>query len=431
MREHSCHLGCRVVIPAFVGDEVERILQLCHLALYRIAAAVRQGAPFLDGLVALLVEARELTDLAERHARELQVPDEPYPIEVFRGEHADAAFGAPDARHHPIRFMPSSPSPDINPLTYAAHLAKPVLDLSWQLMKCPTLPLIIGWYSLGGGGFRTPFPTSERNMMTNDQPGYQPSASNQEAPEAPPQTPPAAASASTSGMAIAGLVLGIVAIVTSFLPIINNISFFIGTLGAIFAIIGIVGTGKGKKRGRGLAIAGFVVGILSIVIVLASQAFYSAVIDEALSSTKAKPAASAQAAGNQSAASAAGATDASGASGATADSAYGLSIDKVAKTTDYQGNPVLLVDFIFTNNSTEDATFSINVDCKAFQNGVQLDTAYGDWDSGDSLKSIKTGGTVTVQRGYALDDASPVTIEASETFDLSNELILQETYDVA
>lgn len=267
--------------------------------------------------------------------------------------------------------------------------------------------------------------------MTNDQPGYQPSASNQEVPEAPQQTPPSAAPTSTSGMAIAGLVLGIVAIVTSFLPIINNISFFIGILGAIFAIIGIVGTGKGKKRGRGLAIAGLVVGILSIVIVLASQAFYSAVIDEALSSTKAKPAASAQAAGNQSAASAAGATDASGTSGATADSAYGLSIDKVAKTTDYQGNPVLLVDFIFTNNSTEDATFSINVDCKAFQNGVQLDTAYGDWDSGDSLKSIKTGGTVTVQRGYALDDASPVTIEALETFDLSNELILQETYDVA
>ncbi len=273
--------------------------------------------------------------------------------------------------------------------------------------------------------------------MTNDQPGYQPSVNNQGVPGIPPQAPPPAAPVGTSSMAITGLVLGGVAIVTSFLPIINNVSFFVGILGVIFAIVGIVGTGKGKKRGRGLAIAGLIISILSIIAVLASQAFYSAAIDEALSSTKATPATNTQAAGDQNAASTDGTSDGSNAAGAsevsstTADSAYDVSIDKVTKTTDYHGDPVLLVDFTFTNNSTEDATFSVNIDCKAFQNGVQLDFAYGDWDSGNSLKSVKTGGTITLQRGFALDDTSPVTIEVAEMFDLSDELILQETYDVA
>lgn len=54
-------------------------------------------------------------------------------------------------------------------------------------------------------------------------------------------------STSTSGMAIAALVLGILAILTSFLPIINNGSFFLAALGLIFAVVGFVGIRKGKK----------------------------------------------------------------------------------------------------------------------------------------------------------------------------------------
>lgn len=221
-------------------------------------------------------------------------------------------------------------------------------------------------------------------------------------------------------MAITGLVLGIVAIATSFLPIINNVSFFIGLVGIVLAIVGIVGTGKGKKKGRGLAIAGLVIGILSAIIVLGSQAFYVSVIDQAFDSAKAKPAASGQSSS---------ASD-SAAGAATAESAYGLSIDKVVSTTDYSGKQAVVADFTFTNNSTDEATFAVAIDCKAFQNGVQLDTTWGQWDSENSLKSIKPGGSLTVQKGFVLDDASPVTIEASEMFDFSDELIVQETYNI-
>ena len=79
----------------------------------------------------------------------------------------------------------------------------------------------------------------------------------------------------SSGLATAGMVLGIIGVVLSFIPIINNIAFFIGILALIFGIIGIV-----KKAGKGKAIAGIVLGILSIVITLAMQSAVSDAIDE-------------------------------------------------------------------------------------------------------------------------------------------------------
>ena len=55
--------------------------------------------------------------------------------------------------------------------------------------------------------------------------------------------------------AIIALVLGILALITSFLPIINNGSFILALIGIILAIIGLVGTVRGKKSGKGIAIA--------------------------------------------------------------------------------------------------------------------------------------------------------------------------------
>lgn len=69
-----------------------------------------------------------------------------------------------------------------------------------------------------------------------------------------------------SGFATAGLVLGIVGICTSFIPIINNLSFVMGILAIIFGIIALV-----KKAGKGKTIAAIILGILAIVITLNAQ----------------------------------------------------------------------------------------------------------------------------------------------------------------
>ena len=87
----------------------------------------------------------------------------------------------------------------------------------------------------------------------------------------------------TSGMAIAGLVLGILAAVSSWIPIINNFSFILAVIGLVFAIVGVVGTVRGKKAGKGIAIAALVINLVAAGIVLAMQSAMSAAIDDATS----------------------------------------------------------------------------------------------------------------------------------------------------
>lgn len=85
----------------------------------------------------------------------------------------------------------------------------------------------------------------------------------------------------SSGMAIAGLVLGIIAIATSFLPIINNLSFFLALIGGLLSAIALFGAMRGKHTAKGMSIAGVVLAIVSVVIVLATQSAYSAALKAA------------------------------------------------------------------------------------------------------------------------------------------------------
>lgn len=78
-----------------------------------------------------------------------------------------------------------------------------------------------------------------------------------------------------SGLATAGLVLGIIGISLSFIPILNNASFFLGILAVIFGIIPLL-----KKTSKGKAIAALVLGVLSIVITITLQNSWSKSIDD-------------------------------------------------------------------------------------------------------------------------------------------------------
>lgn len=78
-----------------------------------------------------------------------------------------------------------------------------------------------------------------------------------------------------SGFATAGLVLGIIGICTSFIPIINNLSFVLGIIGAIFAIISLI-----KKASKGQAIVGVILCVLAVVITINSQKALSESLNE-------------------------------------------------------------------------------------------------------------------------------------------------------
>ncbi len=80
-----------------------------------------------------------------------------------------------------------------------------------------------------------------------------------------------------SGLATAGFVLGIVGICTSFIPIVNNASFFLGALAAVFGIVVLI-----KRMDKAKATIALILGLLSIVITLALQASWSKAIDDAV-----------------------------------------------------------------------------------------------------------------------------------------------------
>jgi hypothetical protein len=84
----------------------------------------------------------------------------------------------------------------------------------------------------------------------------------------------------SAGLAITGMVLGIIAIVLSGIPIVNNAAFVLGALALIFGIVGVV-KAKQSNVGRGQAITAIVLGTVSVCIVLATQAFYSSVMNQA------------------------------------------------------------------------------------------------------------------------------------------------------
>ena len=84
-----------------------------------------------------------------------------------------------------------------------------------------------------------------------------------------------------SGLITAGLVIGIIGLVLSAVPIINNFAAILGVLAIIFGTIGIVGAKKRDGAGRGMSVAVLIIGVVCIGIVLASQAMYGKALNDA------------------------------------------------------------------------------------------------------------------------------------------------------
>jgi hypothetical protein len=72
----------------------------------------------------------------------------------------------------------------------------------------------------------------------------------------------------TSGFGVASLVIGILALIGSWIPFLNVVSLLFGILGAIFGFVGILVSAIGKRSGVGMPIAGLVISIVSVAIAL-------------------------------------------------------------------------------------------------------------------------------------------------------------------
>ena len=78
-------------------------------------------------------------------------------------------------------------------------------------------------------------------------------------------------------LGILAIVFGSIALLGSWIPIINYLSFFIGTIALILAIIGLI---INQKKQKTLAIIGSVISFFSLIIALVTLSFYSRMFNE-------------------------------------------------------------------------------------------------------------------------------------------------------
>lgn len=213
----------------------------------------------------------------------------------------------------------------------------------------------------------------------------------------------------SSGLAIAGLVLGILAAATSFLPIINNLSAVIAVIGGVLATIALVGAVRGKHTAKGQAIAGVVLAVVSFAVVLGTQSAYSAALDSAMekATTGARPIESSEGAGaaeqtasETSAPQADSQKDYSSLSvGETVSLSDGLSVAVNSVQTglaNYDGSLVTCINVTYTNNGSGNASFNA-YDWKGEDaNGAQRSvTFFSDESNALNSGTLSAGGTVT------------------------------------
>lgn len=182
---------------------------------------------------------------------------------------------------------------------------------------------------------------------------------------------------STSGAAIAGLVLGIIAAVSSWIPIVNNFSFILAVVGLVISLVGLVGTMRGKRAGKGLAVAALVINVVAAGVVLATQSAMSAAIDEATSGVVSTENVSVQDQAQD-----AHAQDAQG-DASTGDS-ESYSITDVNMTGDDYS---VTITGSFTNNSSEEVSY-VQLSYRLLDaDGAQIGTAYA------NTNNLPAGGT--------------------------------------
>lgn len=206
----------------------------------------------------------------------------------------------------------------------------------------------------------------------------------------------------TSAMAIVGLVLGIVALATSWMPIFNNGSFFLALLGALFAIVGLVSTLRRTRSGKGLAIAGLIICIIACAAVLAAQQATSKAINDAVDSAENSHAVTSTSAAPADASGDAGTAtqsqDLALGTSITLGNGLSVSVDSVdTSLTKYDGSPITAATVTYTNGGSSEASFNV-YDWKAQDTqGAQRSQTFYSGDDVVSLGSgtLAPGGTVT------------------------------------
>ncbi|MCS4535792.1 DUF5067 domain-containing protein [Corynebacterium sp. HS2168-gen11] len=231
-----------------------------------------------------------------------------------------------------------------------------------------------------------------------------------------------------SALAIASFVIGIIALSTFWIPIVNNLIFILALVSLGLGIAAVIVTKKKhtKRRGFAFAIAGTILSILAIVGVLGTQHLYSSALEEALSE-----------AGSPSISDASGDKAKDKATTENEKDDIQISIESLSSPVpNYEGKPAVILTYTVTNNTDENFSV-ISLNTKAFQNGVSLEGTVFFTDNPEgynpesSLQEIQPGGTATVTEAFMLsDETSDLDVEIENSFDFISDTKITKTFSL-
>lgn len=106
-----------------------------------------------------------------------------------------------------------------------------------------------------------------------------------------------------------------------------------------------------------------------------------------------------------------------------------VTIDGARLSTDYDGDPVVIITYTFTNVSSDEAeSYLLSCSDEVYQNGVQCELAFVMDLEGDSSAKVKAGASTTFQKAYSVKDNSDVEVEVKELFSWDDTLLASAAF---
>lgn len=105
---------------------------------------------------------------------------------------------------------------------------------------------------------------------------------------------------------------------------------------------------------------------------------------------------------------------------------YSVDIKSCRLAEDYEGKPIVIITYGFTNNGENAAAFYTSVATEAYQDGIGLNECYfaddsANYNDDNQSKEIKNGASLDVEVAYVLNDTeTDVEVEVTEWISFSD-----------
>lgn len=108
---------------------------------------------------------------------------------------------------------------------------------------------------------------------------------------------------------------------------------------------------------------------------------------------------------------------------------YSVVISSCRLAEDYEGTPIVIVKYSFTNNSDEPTSFWVALKATVYQNDIGLNECIlvddsANYSSDNQMKEIKKGATLDIEVAYELNDTTtPIEVEVEELISFNDKKV--------